>query len=146
MFSCTQPSLQKSLNSNHFDWHAKAKTGTRTSSLARDLIYVLPGQSLYTNALYVDKFAECRSRRAGAIGRTMSAPLVQSIPTKQTKPHTAHTLVRNVSLTRHRSYISDSIFYGIFELRANCMPFWKSKQAAVSVQTSSRAHPPFQLT
>lgn len=118
------------------DWHAKAKTGNRTSSFARDLIYVLPGQSLYTRALHVERFAKCRSRRAVAIGRTMAAPFIQSIPTKQTKPHTGHTLVRNVSFNRHRSYISDSIYDGIFEFKVNCMPCWNSKQAAVSVETS----------
>jgi hypothetical protein len=83
------------------------------------------------------------SRRAGATGLTMAAPFVQII-SKQMKPHTAHSLERNVSITHHRSYISDSIFYGIFELKANCMPFLNNlKQAAVSVKTSSCAYTPF---
>jgi len=54
-------------------------------------------------------------------------------------PH-RHTLERNVSLTDHRSYISYSIYYGIFELKANCMPFLNnSKQAAACQNVLRRA-------
>jgi hypothetical protein len=86
-------------------------------------------------ALHVDRLAKCRSRRPGATGRTM--PVSQQ--SKRNPTPLTQTLVRNVSLTRQRSCVSNNVFYATFELKANCMPFWNnSKQAAVSVKKKKK--------